>query len=147
MKIILLDDLPTLGRRGEVREVADGYARNYLLPRRLALVATDSNIKNLAQIRTQQESLSKKAKEDALGQARRIEALTLTFTRQASDEDRLFGSVNVSDLTQALEAEGVRVEKRRVGLEEPLKALGEYVIPIDLHPGVTAQLKVVVVRE
>ena len=147
MKIILLDDLPTLGRRGEVREVADGYARNYLLPRRLALVATDSNIKNLAQIRTQQESLSKKAKEDALGQARRIESLTLTFTRQASDEDRLFGSVNVSDLTQALEAEGVRVEKRRVSLEEPLKALGEYVIPIDLHPGVTAQLKVVVVRE
>ena len=147
MKIILLDDLPTLGRRGEVREVADGYARNYLLPRRLALVATDSNIKNLVQIRTQQESLSKKAKEDALGQARRIEALTLTFTRQASDEDRLFGSVNVSDLTQALEAEGLRVEKRRVGLEEPLKALGEYTIPIDLHPGVTAQLKVVVVRE
>jgi len=147
MKIILLDDLPALGRRGEVREVADGYARNYLLPRKLAVVATAPNLKNLAQIRKHQESLSKKAKEDAERTAQTIGSLTLTFSRQASEEERLFGSVNVADLVDALATHGVRVEKRRVGLSEPIKALGEHSVPIDLHHGVTAQLKVVVVRE
>ena len=147
MKIILLDDLPTLGRRGEVREVADGYARNYLLPRKLAVVATEPNLKNLGQIRKHQESLEKKAKEDAERIAQIINSLALTFARQASEEDRLFGSVNVADLIDAIAAHGVRVEKRRVGLSEPIKTLGEHTVPIDLHQGVTAQLKVVVVRE
>ena len=147
MKIVLLDDLPTLGRRGEVREVADGYARNYLLPQKLAVVATESNLKNLTQIRTHQESLAKKAKEDAERTAQTINSLTLTFARQASEEDRLFGSVNAADLIDVLAAQGVRIEKRRVGLSEPIKALGEHTVPIDLHQGVTAQLKVVVVRE
>src|SRR3990170_3410656 len=98
MKIVLLDDLPALGRRGEVREVADGYARNYLLPRGLAVVATEPNLKNLVQIRKRQESVAKKAKEDAEHTAQSINSLTLTFARQASEEDRLFGSVNAADL-------------------------------------------------
>jgi large subunit ribosomal protein L9 len=147
MKIILLDDFPTLGRRGDVREVADGYARNYLLPRKLAVVATDPNLKNLTQIRKHHESVAKKAKEDAERTAQIINSLTLTFARQASEEDRLFGSVNVADLVDALAARGVPMEKRRLDLSEPIKALGEHTVPIDLHQEVTARLKVVVVRE
>ncbi|HLC40175.1 MAG TPA: 50S ribosomal protein L9 [Methylomirabilota bacterium] len=147
MKIVLLDDLPTLGRRGDVREVADGYARNYLLPRKLAVVATDPNLKNLTQIRKHHESVAKKAKEEAERTAQIINSLTLTFARQASEEDRLFGSVNAGDLVDALTAHGVRIEKRRVDLHEPIKALGEHRVPVDLYQGVAAQLKVVVVRE
>jgi large subunit ribosomal protein L9 len=147
MKIILLDDLPTLGRRGEVREVADGYARNYLLPRKLAVLASQPNIKNLAQIQKRQTSLLQKATAEAEAVAQAIGALTLTFTRQVSEEDRLFGSVSGADLVKALAAHGVHVEKRRIGLPEPIKTLGEHTVPIDLHQGVTATLKVAVARE
>lgn len=146
MKIILLDDVPKLGRRGEVREVADGYARNYLLPHRLALSASAANLKNLEQIKAHQDSRAARLKAEAERQAQAIEGLTYTQARQASDEGRLFGSVGKADLATFLADQGIEVERRRILLEEPIKTLGEFTVPIRLHAEVTAQLKVSVTR-
>lgn len=146
MKVILLDDVPKLGRRGEVREVAEGYARNYLLPHRLVLPATATNLKQLEQIKQHQEVRSQRAKADADAQAKKIEVLTFSQVRQASEEGRLYGSVGVQDLAAFLAQNGVPVEKRRIGLDEPIKTLGEYSVPIRLHQEVTAHLKVTVAR-
>jgi len=147
MKIILLDDVPSLGRRGEVREVADGYGRNYLLPQNLALMATPANLKNLEGIKARQESRANKVKADAVAQAELIEGLHFTQARQASDEARLFGSVGRADVAMFLSQQGIEVERRRIGVDEPIKTLGEFTVPIRLHPEVTAQLKVLVTRE
>jgi large subunit ribosomal protein L9 len=147
MKIILLEDVPTLGRRGEVRNVADGYARNYLLPHKLALNATPANLKNLEGIKARQESHAAKNLAAAQAQAQLIEGLHLTLSRQASDENRLFGSVGRNDVAAFLSQNGIEVERRRIGLDEPIKALGEFAVPVRLHPDVTAQLKVTVTRE
>ena len=147
MKIILLDDVTSLGRRGEVRDVADGYARNYLLPQKLALHATAANLKNLEGIKARQESRANKLKADALALAQSIEALHYTEVRQASDEGRLFGSVGRADVAAFLGQKGLDIERRRIALDEPLKSLGDFSVPIRLHPDVTAQLKVSVTRE
>src|SRR5437867_1850635 len=147
MKIILLEDVPTLGRRGEVRDVADGYARNYLLPHKLALNATTANLKNLEGIKARQESQAAKSVAQSQAQAQVIAGLHLAVSRQASDEDRLFGSVGRNDIAAFLTQHGVEVERRRIELDEPIKTLGEFSVPIRLHPDVTAQLKVTVTRE
>ena len=147
MKIILLDDVPKLGRRGEVRTVADGYARNYLIPQRLALLASPSNLKNIEQIKKRHEAHAEKEKIDAQAQARAIEALTVSLTRQASEDGHLYGSVNAHDLVAILARHGVSVEKRRIALDLPIKALGDHTVPVRLHPEVTAQLRISVARE
>jgi large subunit ribosomal protein L9 len=147
MKIILMDDVPTLGRRGEVRDVSDGYARNFLLPQKLALHATPANLKNLEQIKARQDSRAAKLKADAQGQAQAIEALHFSQRRQASDEGRLFGSVGRADLASFLAQHGIEIERRRIALDEPIKSLGEFTVPVRLHADVTAQLKVSVSRE
>ena len=147
MKIILLDDVATLGRRGEVRDVSDGYARNYLLPQKLALHATPTNLKNLDQLKARQAGQAAKLKSDAQAQAQVIEALHFRQTRQASDEGKLFGSVGRADLAAFLAQHGLEVERRRIGLDEPIKSVGEFSVPVRLHPDVTAQLKVSVNRE
>lgn len=147
MKIILLEDVSTLGRRGDVRDVADGYARNYLLPHKLALSATAANMKNLEGIKVRQESQAAKHLAEAQAKAQAIEELHLSVLRQASDEDRLFGSVGRNDIAAFLTHHGVEVERRRIELDEPIKTLGEFSIPIRLHPEVTAAFKVTVTRE
>jgi large subunit ribosomal protein L9 len=147
LKVILLDDVAKVGRRGEVRDVSDGFARNYLLPKRLALTATPGNLKGLQHIRTQQEAKAERVKVEAEALRARIEALVLEARRQASEEGKLFGSVTAQDVVEFLESQGVKVERRRVQLEEPIKALGEASVGVRLHPEVTAQLKVNVVRE
>jgi large subunit ribosomal protein L9 len=147
MKIILMDDVPTLGRRGEVRDVSDGYARNFLLPQKLALHATPANMKNIAQIKARQESQAAKLKADAHAQAQAIEALHFVQRRQASDEGRLFGSVGRADVAGFLAQHGIEVERRRIALDEPIKTLGEFTVPVRLPADVTAQLKVSVSRE
>ena len=147
MKIILLDDVTKVGRRGEVREVSDGYARNYLIPRKLALSATAGNLKNIGNIKQQQEAKAGRIKDDAEALRARIETLVFEDRRQASEEGKLFGSVTSQDIVEFLAARGVKVERRRVLLDEPIKALGETIVPVRLHQDVTAQLKVTVVRE
>ena len=147
MKIILMDDVPALGRRGEVRDVSDGYARNYLLPHKLALHATTANLKNLDQIKARQDAAAAKLTAQAQEQARAIEALHFTQARQASDEGRLFGSIGKADLVAFLSQHGVEVERRRIAMDEPIKSVGDFSVPVRLHADVTAQLKVSVTRE
>jgi len=147
MKIILLDDVAKVGRRGEVRDVSEGYARNFLIPKRLALTATAGNLKNLEHIKRQQEAKADRVKDDAEAVRARIEGLVFEVTRQASEEGKLFGSVTAQDVAEFLAAQGVKIERRRAHLDEPIKALGETLVPIRLHPEVTAQLRVNVVRQ
>ena len=147
MKVILMDDVPALGRRGEVRDVSDGYARNYLLPHKLALHATTANLKNLEQIKARQDAAAAKRTAQAQEQARAIEALHFTQARQASDEGRLFGSIGKADIAAFLSQHGVEVERRRIAMDEPIKSVGDFTVPVRLHADVTGQLKVSVTRE
>ncbi len=147
MKVILLDDVSKVGRRGEVRDVSDGYARNFLIPKKLALSATAGNLKNLDHIKRQQEAKAGRIKGDAEGLRGRIEALTYEERRQASEEGKLFGSVTAQDVVDFLATQGLKIERRRVHLDEPIKALGEATVAIRVHPEVTAQLRVSVVRQ
>jgi large subunit ribosomal protein L9 len=147
MKIILLDDVPKLGRRGEVRDVSDGYARNYLLPHKLALNATPGNLRNIETIKAAQEGRVVRMRSEAETQAQRIEGLTYAQSRSASDEGRLFGSVGKADIAAFLAQNGLAIERRRIMLDEPIKSLGEYTVPVRLHGDVTATLKVNVARE
>jgi large subunit ribosomal protein L9 len=146
MKIILLDDVQKLGRRGEVRDVSDGYARNFLIPKKLALSATAGNLKNLEHIKKQANAKADRIKGDAEALRDRIDALTYEERRQASEEGKLFGSVTSQDIAAFLEQHKLAVDRKRVQLDEPIKALGETMVPIRLHPEVTAHLKVSVVR-
>jgi large subunit ribosomal protein L9 len=146
MKVILLDDVAKVGRRGDVRDVSDGYARNFLIPKKLALTATAGNLKGLDHIKKQQEAKAGRIKGDAESVRDRIEALVYEERRQASEEGKLFGSVTAQDVVDFLERNQIPVERRRVHLEEPIKTLGENTVGIRIHPEVTAQLRVNVVR-
>jgi large subunit ribosomal protein L9 len=147
MKVILLDDVAKLGRRGEVRDVSDGYARNFLIPKKLALSATSGNLNNLEHIKKQQDAKAGRIKSDAEALRARIEALTYEERRQASEEGKLFGSVTSQDIADFLGRNGVKLERRRISLDEPLKTLGETTVGVRVHPDVVAQLKVSVVRD
>ncbi len=147
MKVILLDDVTKVGRRGEVRDVSDGYARNFLIPKKLALSATDGNLKNLEHIKKQQDAKADRVKADAEGLRAKIEALVYEERRQASEEGKLFGSVTSQDVADFLGTRGVAMDRKRITLDEPIKALGEHTVSMRLHPDVVAQLRVNVVRE
>jgi large subunit ribosomal protein L9 len=147
MKVILLDDVAKLGRRGEVRDVSDGYARNFLIPKKLALSATSGNLNNLDHIKKQQDAKAGRIKSDAEALRARIEALSYEERRQASEEGKLFGSVTSQDIADFLGKHGVKIERRRVSLDEPIKALGETSVGVRLHPDVVAQLKITIARD
>jgi large subunit ribosomal protein L9 len=147
MKVILLEDVSKVGRRGEVRDVSDGYARNFLIPKKLALGATAGNLKNLDHIKNQANAKADRAKADAEAMRAQIEGLAYEERRQASEEGKLFGSVTSQHLVDFLEKHGVKIERRRVQLDEPIKTLGETSVPVRLHADVTAQLRVSVIRE
>lgn len=147
MKVILLDDVTKVGRRGEVRDVSDGYARNFLIPKKLALSATAGNLKNLEHIKRQQDAKADRIKADAEALRAKIEALIYEERRQASEEGKLFGSVTSQDVADFLGTRGIPMERKRITLDEPIKALGEHVVSMRLHQDVTAQLRVNVVRE
>jgi large subunit ribosomal protein L9 len=147
MKVILLEDIKTLGKAGTQVDVADGYARNSLIPKQQALVASPANQRVFD---NEKKALAKKhAKEKAASQelAAKLEALTLTITRLAGEEDKLFGAVTNGDIAEALAKEGHKVDKRDIQLPEPLKALGQFEVPLQLHSEVTAKLKVWVVKQ
>jgi large subunit ribosomal protein L9 len=146
MKVILLDDVAKLGRRGDVRDVSDGYARNFLIPKKLALSATSGNLNNLDHIKKQQDAKAGRIKSDAEALKARIEALSYEERRQASEEGKLFGSVTSQDIAEYLETRGLKIERRRIHLDEPIKTLGETRVSIRIHPEVTAELPVSVVR-
>ncbi len=147
MEVILRADVPKLGHRGEVVRVAEGYARNYLLPRRLAVAATPGNKKVVEQEKAAAVRREATERGDAENLSRQLEQVTVTIPRKAGETDQLFGSVTSLDIADALEAKGFHVDRRKIHLEEPYKMLGEYLVSLRLHREVTGHLKVLVVRE
>jgi large subunit ribosomal protein L9 len=147
MQIILQEDVEKLGSRGQVVEVAEGYARNYLLPRKLAIAATPGNLKRLETIRVTLAKRTANEKESAQKLAELLATVSVTLTRKAGANDQLFGSVTTADLSEALSAQGYHIEKRKLQLDEPIKLIGEYQVTAKLHHEVTAAFKVVVQRE
>jgi large subunit ribosomal protein L9 len=130
-----------------VRDVSDGYARNFLIPNKLALTATAGNLKNLEHIKRQQDAKADRIKADAEALRAKIEALVYEERRQASEEGKLFGSVTSQDVADFLGTRGVPMDRKRITLDEPIKTLGEHVVSMRLHQDVTAQLRINVVRE
>jgi large subunit ribosomal protein L9 len=147
MEVILKEDVLNLGHQGEIVKVADGYGRNYLLPRKLAIQATSTNKAVIEQMKAASVRRSAKLKGEAELLLQQLEKVALSFTRKTGDNDHLFGSVTAADITQALEAQGFQIDRKKVHLAEPLKSLGEFHVPVRLHREVTAHLKVTVSRE
>ena len=147
MEVILKEDVNKLGHRGDVVKVADGYGRNYLLPGKLAIEATAANKAVIEQMKG--SAIRKLAKEKVVAEElhTRLEAVELVFTRKVGENDHLFGSVTSSDIAHQLEEKGFTVDRRKIALEEPLKSLGEFHVPIKLHREVTTHLKVTVKGE
>lgn len=147
MQVILKEDLKNLGKVGEIVNVKDGYARNYLLPKGLAINATTKNMKALEHEKRTIIERARKVSNDAQTLASRISEISVTITAKAGEEDKLFGSVTSIDIANALKAKGVEIDKRKIILDEPIKRLGLHNVHIKLHPEVTAELKVDVIRE
>ena len=147
MQIILQEDVEKLGTRGELVEVAEGYARNFLLPRKLGLEATSGNLKRLEKMRANFAKKEATEKEAAQKQAEQLAAVSLEFTRKAGENDQLFGSVTSGDVAEALAAKGFEIDKKRIVLAEPIKIMGEYEIPVKLHREVTQNVKLSVKKE
>jgi large subunit ribosomal protein L9 len=147
MQIILQEDVEKLGNRGEVVEVKEGYARNYLLPQKLALPASAANLKRLEKIRATLAKRTATERDEAQVLANTLAGVTVTLVRKAGENDQLFGSVTSADIAEALAAQGHKIDKRRIQLDEPIKLIGESMVNAKLHSDVTAQLKVVVTRE
>ncbi|MBI4551874.1 MAG: 50S ribosomal protein L9 [Candidatus Latescibacteria bacterium] len=147
MKVILTETIDRLGAAGEMVTVSDGYGRNFLLPNRKAVLATPGNLKVLQGRLKQQEAKDVKEQHRAEALAKQLETISCTAVVQVGEEDRMFGSVTAQTVVDLLKEQGFEVDRRKVLLDEPIKALGIYTIPIRLHPQVDAQIKLWVVKE
>ena len=147
MEVILREHVDNLGKRGEIVKVADGYARNYLLPRKLALLVTDGNRKVIEREREKFEAKETEERKVADAMAARVGSLELEIARKVGEHDVLFGSVTASDIAAALGAKGFEVDRRKLQLNEPIKKLGQFDVPLKLHRDVVATVKVKVVAE
>ena len=147
MQIILQEDVEKLGTRGQLVEVAEGYARNFLLPRKLALEATDGNMKRLERMRATFAKKEATERDAAQNQADALSGVSLEVSRKAGEGDHLFGSVTSADVAEALQAKGYEIDKKKIVLVEPIKAVGEYEIPVKLHREVIAKVKLTVKKE
>jgi large subunit ribosomal protein L9 len=147
MEVILKEDVAKLGSRGDVVKVAEGYGRNYLLPRKLAIVADEGNKAVIVQMKSAAVRRSAKEKTQAEELAKQFENVSVAFTRKSGENDQLFGSVTSGDIAEGLEKKGLNIDRRKIQLHEPLKTVGEFTIPIKLHKDVTAHLKVVIEKE
>ena len=147
MQIILREDIPSLGKAGEVVKVSEGYGRNFLLPRKKAMMATEGNLKRLEQDKQIIEAKRAKSKAAAEAEAQRIAALPITLEKQAGEEDKIFGSVSTRDIAAALEAHQVKIDRRLIRIKEPIRAVGEHTVELHLHHDVVVSLKVTVVKK
>lgn len=147
MEVILREDVSNLGHRGDVVKVADGYGRNFLLPKNLAMEATPANKAVIDQMKAAAVRRSAKEKAEAEQLVTQLNAVALTFSRKVGEGDHLFGSVTSSDIAQQLAAQGFNIDRRKVQLEEPLKSTGEFHVPVKLHREVTAHIAVTVKGE
>jgi large subunit ribosomal protein L9 len=147
MKLILNEDIEKLGTRGQIVEVAAGYARNYLLPRKLGIEATASSLKRLEKIRATLAKRTATEREAAQKQAEALAAVALRFTRKAGESDQLFGSVTSADIAEGLAKQGFQLDKRQIQLAEPIKVVGEYQVTAKVYQEITGSFKVVVEKE
>ena len=147
MEVILREHVDNLGRRGDVVKVAEGYARNYLLPRKLALAVTEGNKRQIDREKKVAEVRETEEKNAAEAVAQRLAQTEIEIGRRVGENDTLYGSVTSADVAQAIQAKGYEVDKRKIQMPEPFKALGEYTVPVKIHRDVTAQVKVKVVAE
>jgi large subunit ribosomal protein L9 len=147
MQIILQEDVEKLGTRGQVVDVANGYARNFLLPRNLGIEATPGNLKRLEKMRATFAKKEATEKEAAQKLAELLSAVSLSLTRKAGENDQLFGSVTTGDIADALALQGYQIEKRKIILVDPIKVIGEYQIPIKLHRDITSTVKLTVSKD
>jgi len=147
MRVLLLKEVESLGVRGELVQVADGYARNFLLPRKLAVPATSGVEAQAARMRAVEDKRREARNAELKALADKLSGVSCTLTRKAGPDEKLFGSVSAADIAEALAGQGLSVERRQIQLEEHLKALGVFTVPVKLAPEITAQVKVWVVRE
>jgi len=147
MEVILKEDVEKLGHRGDIVKVAEGYGRNFLLPRKLAIEASRTNKAVIDQMKAAAVRKSAKEKTGAEALAQQLNDVQLTFERKVGEKDHLFGSVTSADIASALEGKGFTVDRRKIHLDDPLKSLGEFHVPVKLHREVTAHVKVTVNRE
>jgi large subunit ribosomal protein L9 len=147
MEVILREDIENLGTRGQVVKVAPGYARNFLLPKRLAVTATGSNKKIVEQERQGHLRKEAKLKVDAEDLSKLMLGVSVTITQKAGDNDQLFGSVTSKDIADALAAKNFTIDRRKITLDEPIRQLGEFKVPVKLHKDVTAEITVIVAKE
>lgn len=147
LKVILKENIDKLGKIGDVIRVSEGYARNFLLPRNLVIIADETNVKAMDHHKHAMERKKARATKDAQGLASKLEGYSCTISRKVGDQEKLFGSVTPADIAQVLQKEGHGVDRKQIHLDEPIKQLGVYTVPVRLHPDVTAQLKVWVVAD
>ena len=147
MKVLLLDNIENIGKRGEVKEVKNGLARNFLLPKKLALRATDHNIRAWESRLNSLKLKDAKIVEDAQAIADGLNTVEISIAVKAGEEDKLFGSVTTQHISDSLKEQGYEVDRKTIQLAEPIKTLGNFDIPIKLHPEVTANIKLDVVKE
>ena len=147
MKTLLREDVPSLGTKGDIVDVAAGYARNFLIPRKLAFAATSSYLKIYEEEQKQKQIRANKEKRLAEKMAQDLEKVSCTATVAVGEEDRVFGSVTAQNIAESLKEKGFDIDRRKIILEEPLKALGVYTVAIKLHPEVETTVKVWVVKE
>ena len=147
MEVILKEDVSKLGARGDVVKVAEGYGRNFLLPRRLAIEANAGNKAVIAQMKAASVRRSAKEKTQAEELAKQFDGLSVLFQKRAGEHDQLFGSVTSSDIAEGVAKKGINLDRRQIQLHDPLKSLGEFTVPVKLHKDVTAHLKVVIEKE
>ena len=147
MEVILREHVDNLGRRGDVVKVAPGYARNFLLPRKLALPVNEGNKRVIERERKLAETRELEERQQAEAVANRLSQIELTLSRRVGDTEQLYGSVTTADIAEALLEKGLEIDRKRIHLDEPLKSLGAFTIPVKLHRDVTAQLKVRVAKQ
>jgi len=147
VKLILREDVESLGKIGEIVEVAGGYGRNYLLPRGLAVKASSKNLKEQEHQKKLIQASMDRQKKDAQEMAGSLDSVSCTITRKTGEDEKLYGSVTSRDIEEALREEGVSIDRKRIVLEEPIKKLGVYTVPVKLHTDVTGNIKVWVVKE
>ena len=147
MEVILRQAVENLGHPGDLVKVSTGFARNYLLPRGVAVAATEGNKKRIAQEKARLEAAEAARRQTAEEYAATVEQISLTFSARVGEEGKLFGSVTAADIAQQLAAQGHQIEKRQIDLHEPIKALGVYRVPIRVHADVRAEIKVWVIKQ
>jgi large subunit ribosomal protein L9 len=147
MEVILKEDVPKLGSRGDVVKVAEGFGRNFLLPKKLAIEATTANKAVIDQMKAAAVRRSAKEKSEAEALSKQFDGLEVSFLRKSGENDQLFGSVTAGDIAEALEKKSFHIDRRKIQLHEPLKSIGEFTVPVKLHKDVTTHLKVVIGKE